>query len=492
MPPRPPSSSSAWSTCSTPPLGTGASTPPAVSSTNATSSTTSRATRCGSRSRRPELLHHDARRCAGRSGSDRGCRSLRRTQLRPNRRRVGHDRRVSRASTTAFRPPRSGVPRHALAWHDAARRRPATCCADPHASHRGARAGTRTVEPDRRPRRQVGRARRRARSLDPTTAQRSDPSGDADVTGLALIAELTRVVDQLQRHVDQLRPAGRTGSLMWDLGMPPQSRRPPSPMEPWTEFDASASRQQPDFDATRSRRRPRGALLAQPRPRGCGDHRDVRRRPGAGSTRCRGRHEDAPAMDRGGPPPTLHRVRGRCVSAPRCRHHPRRRSCVDGEPDRDRFRSVIGTLLSDVCARNPGGVSVYGEMVGLLWSQGRAAAAMRLEEHWNELQRELPFSLLCGYLIDGSPDSTDLDTIRHAPHLRRLTRPRHADRRPRSVVCHDRGRCCNTAARGAAPHDGRRGIGSRVVPGALGTLSPTSGVRVLESRGGRLPTLTGT
>ena len=53
---------------------------------------------------------------------------------------------------------------------------------------------------------------------------------------------------------------------------------------------------------------------------------------------------------------------------------------VDGEPDRDRFRSVIGTLLSDVCSRNPGGVSVYGEMVGLLWSEGRVAAAMRLEE----------------------------------------------------------------------------------------------------------------
>ena len=42
-----------------------------------------------------------------------------------------------------------------------------------------------------------------------------------------------------------------------------------------------------------------------------------------------------------------------------------------------------------------------------------APAAMRLEEYWNELQRELPFSLLCGYHIDGSPDSTDLDPIRH-------------------------------------------------------------------------------
>ena len=52
---------------------------------------------------------------------------------------------------------------------------------------------------------------------------------------------------------------------------------------------------------------------------------------------------------------------------------------VDDEPDRGRFRSIIGALLSDVCARNPRGVSVYGEMVGVLWSQGRADAAMRLE-----------------------------------------------------------------------------------------------------------------
>ena len=87
---------------------------------------------------------------------------------------------------------------------------------------------------------------------------------------------------------------------------------------------------------------------------------------------------------------------------------------VDGEPDRDRFRSVVGTLLSDLCSRHAGGVSVYGEMVGLLWSQGRVAAALRLEELWNELQRELPFSLLCGYRIEGSPDSADLDLIRHA------------------------------------------------------------------------------
>jgi hypothetical protein len=87
---------------------------------------------------------------------------------------------------------------------------------------------------------------------------------------------------------------------------------------------------------------------------------------------------------------------------------------VDGQPDRDRFRSIVGTLVSDVCARNPRGVSVYGEMVGLLWSRGHAAGSLRLEELWNELRHELPFSLLCGYSIDGCPDTADLDPIRSA------------------------------------------------------------------------------
>ena len=70
------------------------------------------------------------------------------------------------------------------------------------------------------------------------------------------------------------------------------------------------------------------------------------------------------------------------MSASRCQDHPVV-DLVDGQPERHRFRSVIGTLLSNVSSRNPDGVSVYGEMVGRLWSQGRVAVAMRLEEYWN-------------------------------------------------------------------------------------------------------------
>jgi MEDS: MEthanogen/methylotroph, DcmR Sensory domain len=45
----------------------------------------------------------------------------------------------------------------------------------------------------------------------------------------------------------------------------------------------------------------------------------------------------------------------------------------------------------------PGPVRVYGEIVALLWAAGHVNAALELEGFWNELGREIPFSLYCGY-----------------------------------------------------------------------------------------------
>ena len=45
----------------------------------------------------------------------------------------------------------------------------------------------------------------------------------------------------------------------------------------------------------------------------------------------------------------------------------------------------------------PGPVRVYGEVVALLWAAGHVNAALELEGFWNELGREIPFSLYCGY-----------------------------------------------------------------------------------------------
>jgi hypothetical protein len=81
---------------------------------------------------------------------------------------------------------------------------------------------------------------------------------------------------------------------------------------------------------------------------------------------------------------------------------------VDGKPDRARFVEVIGGMITFARpkARFPI-VRAYGEMVALLWAQGRQEAAIDLEELWNELLGHHPFSLMCGYPIEGlgEPDS---------------------------------------------------------------------------------------
>jgi signal transduction histidine kinase len=74
---------------------------------------------------------------------------------------------------------------------------------------------------------------------------------------------------------------------------------------------------------------------------------------------------------------------------------------VDGEVDAARFMEVIGGIISR--AAQPGRrVRVFGEMVSLLVADGHPAAALRLEELWNDLQAHPTnsFSLFCAYPID--------------------------------------------------------------------------------------------
>ena len=77
------------------------------------------------------------------------------------------------------------------------------------------------------------------------------------------------------------------------------------------------------------------------------------------------------------------------------------RCMVDGQPDRDRFRSVVGRVLQEVRVRSPSGkLRAFGEMVGLLWVDGQQSAATRVEEYWNELLTGSSASLFCAYPID--------------------------------------------------------------------------------------------
>ncbi len=77
------------------------------------------------------------------------------------------------------------------------------------------------------------------------------------------------------------------------------------------------------------------------------------------------------------------------------------RFMVAGQPDRELFDSVVGDALKGVQARaGHTGIRAYGEMVGLLWTAGLRAAAVRLEEHWNSLLRSSNIRLFCAYPID--------------------------------------------------------------------------------------------
>jgi signal transduction histidine kinase/ActR/RegA family two-component response regulator len=67
-------------------------------------------------------------------------------------------------------------------------------------------------------------------------------------------------------------------------------------------------------------------------------------------------------------------------------------------PDARLFAAHIGDVIGRAAALRPGAhVRAYGEMVDLLWRDGRPDAAIRLEELWNDLANKYTFSLLCAY-----------------------------------------------------------------------------------------------
>lgn len=73
---------------------------------------------------------------------------------------------------------------------------------------------------------------------------------------------------------------------------------------------------------------------------------------------------------------------------------------VDGWPDPARFDDSIGGIIARARVAAVGErprVAVFGEMVALLWAEGRSDAALRLEQLWNDLARSHAFSLRCAY-----------------------------------------------------------------------------------------------
>jgi len=86
----------------------------------------------------------------------------------------------------------------------------------------------------------------------------------------------------------------------------------------------------------------------------------------------------------------------------------------DGRPDPERFEAVIGAPIRAAAARPGAQVHAFGEMVSLLWAQGRPEAAVRLEELWSELAATLPLSVLCAYPKAAFEGAADGDAVRAA------------------------------------------------------------------------------
>jgi len=76
------------------------------------------------------------------------------------------------------------------------------------------------------------------------------------------------------------------------------------------------------------------------------------------------------------------------------------------------FTEVIGGLIASALnassAEKPC-VTVFGEMVALLWAEGEYESAVRLEQLWNDLGKKYPISLRCAYPMNGfsKPEDTE-------------------------------------------------------------------------------------
>lgn len=92
------------------------------------------------------------------------------------------------------------------------------------------------------------------------------------------------------------------------------------------------------------------------------------------------------------------------------------RFIVDGQVDPVAFDSVIGGLVRQAAALGRP-VRAYGEMVALLWDAGNVLAAIEVEGLWNDLGREVAFSLFCAYQSDSVSGSEHADALREVCHL---------------------------------------------------------------------------
>ncbi len=73
-------------------------------------------------------------------------------------------------------------------------------------------------------------------------------------------------------------------------------------------------------------------------------------------------------------------------------------------PDPERFADVMSKVVvraKEAAEGANGHLAVFGEMVAILWAQGKFDTAVRLEQLWNELRQTHSFALRCAYPMAG-------------------------------------------------------------------------------------------
>ena len=76
----------------------------------------------------------------------------------------------------------------------------------------------------------------------------------------------------------------------------------------------------------------------------------------------------------------------------------------NGMPDPVRFSNLLGNLIvtvSNAVTGKQARVSIFGECVHLLWTQGNAEAAVQFEKLGNQLAKIYDVDILCGYSLGG-------------------------------------------------------------------------------------------
>ena len=87
------------------------------------------------------------------------------------------------------------------------------------------------------------------------------------------------------------------------------------------------------------------------------------------------------------------------------------RFMVNDLVDERRFTEVIRTALIQIKDAGPQAnrrIAVFGELVALLWAEGKTQEAIRVEKLWNKLAEEHRFFLLCAYPVTGFSDEKDI------------------------------------------------------------------------------------